>query len=195
MPVKRNKWTDEHTARLKELYPVETIERTAEILGFGCTTIKEKAREYGLSKGMNGEWLDKAAIIRNNFENHSYSELAQMAGVSKTTVARIVSQLGLKRTTSVNSGIRSRIRHNILKREKRRLIFGLDPLTGIKVVTNRAKIRFRAKLKSAGYIVERAANILYFTSEENRDTKKELAASKYGLRFAPWPHEELTVAI
>lgn len=193
--MRRSRWTEEHTARLRDRYPVETIEKTAEILGFGCTTIKEKVREYGLSKGMNSDWLDKAAIIRNNFDNHSYSELAEMTGISKTSVARIAAELGLKRTSSDNTGIRSRVRHSMLKREKRRLIFGLDPLTGIKIVTNRKKIRLRAKLKSAGYIVERAANVLYFLSEECRDLKKETAAAKYGLRFAPWPNEKLIIAI
>lgn len=188
------KWNDTHTAMLRELYPVETLERTAEIIGFSRTTVKEKAKRFGIYKGMKPEWLEKAAIIRNNFESHSYSELAGLAETSKTTVARIVSALGLKRTKKENKGIRSRVRQSLIKREKRRVIFGFEPITRIKVVTNRTKIRLRAELKSAGYIVGRAANILYFTSEESRNENKEQKAAMHGLRFAPWPCDEEPLA-
>lgn len=184
------KWTDVHTEMLRELYPVETIERAAEIIGFGETTIKAKARKYGIVKGMNGDWLEKAAIVRNNFHTHSFAEIGDMIGATKTTVARIAGQLGLKRTRREDSSIRSRVRTAMVNREKRRVIFGFDPITRIKVVTNRTKIRLRSELKSAGYIVERAANILYFKSEDERDLRKEEEASRHGLRFAPWPYKE-----
>lgn len=187
-------WNDTHTAMLRELYPVESLERTAELIGFSRTTIRQKAARYGIDKAMNPEWLEKADVIRNNFDSFSYSELAGMTGSSKTTVVRIASALGLKRTRKVNSGIRSRVRKAMVKREKRRIIFGLDPVTGIKVVTNRTKIRLRSELKAAGYIVERAANILYFKSEDGRNLRKEQKASRHGLRFAPWPYEEESLA-
>lgn len=190
----KKRWTREHTAMLRELYPVETIEKTAEIIGFSQTTIKHKARQSGIEKGMNGDWLDKAAIVRDNFDTSSYAEIGELIGVSKTTVARIARRLGLSRTRNGNKSIRSRVRHDMVRREKRRVIFGFDPVTRIKVVTNRTKIRLRAELKSAGYIVERAANILYFKSEDSRNEKKETVASRYGLRFAPWPYGEEPLA-
>lgn len=190
----KKQWTEAHTDMLRELYPVETIGRTAELMGFCATTIKAKVRKYGLTKGMSGEWLERAAVVRNNFYTHSYAEIGKMIGATKTTVARIAKSLGLKRTRRENKGIRSRVRHDMVKREKRRVIFGLDPVTGIKVVTNRTKIRLRAELKAAGYIVERTANILYFKSESDRNMYKERKASMHGLRFAPWPHEEESLA-
>lgn len=188
------KWNDRHTAMLRELYPVETLERTAEIIGFSRATVRQKAMRFGIEKAMRPEWLDKADVIRNNFGSHSYSELADMIGSSKTTVVRIATALGLKRTRKTNSGIRSRVRRELVRREKRRVIFGLDPVTRIKVVTNRARIRLRAEMKSAGYIVQRAANILYFRSEDDRNLRKEQKASRHGLRFAPWPQEEESLA-
>lgn len=186
----KRQWTDSHTEMLRELYPVETIERTAEIIGFSRTTIKVKARKFGIVKGMNVEWLDKATVVRNNFDSHSFAEIADMIGATKTTVARIAGKLGLRRTRKENRHIRSRVRKDMVKREKRRVIFGFDPVTRIKVVTNRRRIRLRAELKAAGYIVERMANILYFKSEDCRDLNKENIASRHGLRFAPWPYEE-----
>lgn len=188
------KWNERHTAMLRELYPVETLERTAELIGFSRATVRQKAARLGIEKAMRPEWLDKADVIRNNFDSHSYSELAAMVGSSKTTVVRIASALGLKRTRKTNSGIRSRVRKAMVSREKRRVIFGLDPITRIKVVTNRTKIRLRAELKSAGYIVARAANTLYFRSEEDRNMRKEQKASRHGLRFAPWPCGEESLA-
>ncbi len=188
------KWNERHTAMLRELYPVETLERTAELIGFSRATVRQKAMRFGIEKAMRPEWLDKADVIRNNFDSHSYSELADMVGSSRTTVARIAAALGLKRTRKTNSGIRSRVRRELVRREKRRVIFGLDPVTRIKVVTNRARIRLRAEMKSAGYIVERAANILYFRSEDDRNMRKEQKASRHGLRFAPWPQEEESLA-
>ena len=186
----KRQWTYAHTEMLLELYPVETIERTAEIIGFSRTTIKVKARKFGIVKGMNVEWLDKATVVRNNFDSHSFAEFADMIGATKTTVARIAGKLGLRRTRKENRHIRSRVRKDMVKREKRRVIFGFDPVTRIKVVTNRRRIRLRAELKAAGYIVERMANILYFKSEDCRNLNKENIASRHGLRFAPWPYEE-----
>lgn len=189
----KRQWTDTHTEMLRDLYPVETIERTAEIIGFCPTTIKVKARKYGIVKGMSVEWLDKAAIVRNHFDTHSFAEIGKKIGATKTTVARIARKLGLKRTRQDNKVVRSRVRKDIVKREKRRVIFGFDPITRIKVVTNRRRIRLRAELKAAGYIVERMANILYFKSEDCRNLNKENIASRHGLSFAPWPYEESLV--
>ena len=109
----KRQWTYAHTEMLLELYPVETIERTAEIIGFSRTTIKVKARKFGIVKGMNVEWLDKATVVRNNFDSHSFAEIADMIGATKTTVARIAGKLGLRRTRKENRHIRSRVRKDI----------------------------------------------------------------------------------
>ncbi len=91
----KRQWTYAHTEMLLELYPVETIERTAEIIGFSRTTIKVKARKFGIVKGMNVEWLDKATVVRNNFDSHSFAEIADMIGATKTTVAELPGSWGL----------------------------------------------------------------------------------------------------
>ena len=65
------------------------------------------------------------------------------------------------------------------------MVFGLEPVTRVKVVSNRTKVRIRAQLKSKGYIVGEERDILYYTTEASRKTKLENRGRKHGLRFYP----------
>ena len=69
------------------------------------------------------------------------------------SVSRIAGQLGRKRSPAERHDITSRVRSDMIHRERRRVIFGLEPVTRIKVVSNRARVRLRSHLKRKGYTV------------------------------------------
>lgn len=191
-------WTDDMVKTLTSLYPVETTSYVSSVLGVCETTVKNKAKELGIEKFAKSEWLSRAEYIRNHFYSKSFSEIGKALGITKNSVSRIAGQIGLRRTEKENCDVKSRVRTELIKREKRRIIFGLDPITNIKVVTNRPRIKLRAWLKAKGYIVGEKRNVMYYPADIIRCHNQESRGSELGLRFLPLPIEDellLTTAI
>lgn len=184
--MKKTIWTDDSIAYLKENYPYTTDTTIAQHLCVNRKTVSLKAKELGLEKGIRPEWLDLAERVRELHDSHSNAEIAAITGISSRSVSRIVAVLGLRRTKKEEQSIRSRIRQDIMKREKRRVIFGLPPITRIKVVTNKPRIKMRHSLKKAGYLVIRGQNVMYYHPDMERDHSREDIGRKLGLRFEPW---------
>lgn len=184
--MKKTIWTDDSIAYLKENYPYTTDTAIAQHLCVNRKTVSLKAKELGLEKGIRPEWLDLAERVRDLLGSHSNAEIAAITGISSRSVSRIVAVLGLRRTKKEKQSIRSRIRQDIMKREKRRVIFGLPPITRIKVVTNKPRIKMRHSLKKAGYLVIRGQNVMYYHPDMERDHSREDIGRKLGLRFEPW---------
>lgn len=184
--MKKTIWTDDSIAYLKENYPHTTDTAIAQHLCVNRKTVSLKAKELGLEKGIRPEWLDLAERVRELHGSHSNAEIATITGISSRSVSRIVAVLGLRRTKKEEQSIRSRIRQDIMKREKRRVIFGLPPITKIKVVTNKPRIKMRHSLKKAGYLVIRGQNVMYYHPDMERDHSREDIGRKLGLRFEPW---------
>ena len=160
------------------------------MLQVGVTAVKAKARELGLEKLAKSRWLERAGHISRHFGNRSYAEIADDLGVSRTTVSRMARKLGLNRSKAQGYEISSRVRREMVRRERRRAIFGLDPLTRIKVISHRAKVRIRSRLKAKGYITGVHRNILYFTEATCRKERLEAKAARLGLAFQPFPDGE-----
>ncbi len=184
--MKKTIWTDDSIAYLKENYPYTTDTAIAQHLCVNRKTVSLKAKELGLEKGIRPEWLDLAERVRELHGSHSNAEIAAITGISSRSVSRIVAVLCLRRTKKEEQSIRSRIRQDIMKREKRRVIFGLPPITKIKVVTNKPRIKMRHSLKKAGYLVIRGQNVMYYHPDMERDLSREDIGRKLGLRFEPW---------
>lgn len=183
--MERKKWTEKTVAMLKELYPVETNAQTSNLTGMSVTAVKTMARKLGLSKEPVEENVEWIKHVLRHFHNRSFGEMAAELGVTKTTIHRIASKLGLKRTREENASVNSRVRCEMIRRERRRAIFGLEPVTNIKVFTNRPRILLRAKLKAVGYIVGKERNILYYTGNLKRRIQMEARGVKLGLHFFP----------
>ena len=182
MRKKRTNWTEQKIAVLIQLYPIETTPRTAEVLGMCERAVKEKAR-----------WMEHADYVRNHFTHRSYAEIGKELGISREYARRIAVRMGLKRTALEDFKVLSRIHSDIMRRERRRVIFGLSPITRIKVVSNRARVRLRSWLKSKGYIAGEEYGILYYTDDLHRIQESELRGAKLGFRFLPYPSEETIV--
>lgn len=121
--MKKTIWTDDSIAYLKENYPHTTDTAIAQHLCVNRKTVSLKAKELGLEKGIRPEWLDLAERVRELHGSHSNAEIAAITGISSRSVSRIVAVLCLRRTKKEEQSIRSRIRQDIMKREKRRVIW------------------------------------------------------------------------
>ena len=181
--MKKTDWTDRMLAALVELYPVETTAYTAAVLNLSESTVKLKARELGLVKMAKSRWMERADYIRNHFQECSFSEIGKALGITRMSVGRIAAALGQKHLIS------SRIRTQMVKRERRRIVFGLEPVTGIRVISNRAKVRVRSNLKSNGYIISEEHNVIYYTGTTERRERLESRGIRLGLHILPLPED------
>ena len=178
-------WTDEMLSELRNNYRLETDMALTGRLGMCSKTLVGKARSLGLSK--KPVRTNKAAIemVSRLYENHSYSEMARMAGISPRTVSRMVKSLHLQRTPLMERQIRSRRRKELIRRERAHVLYGLPQKTNIKVVSNRPRIVLRSKLKAKGYKVFAGSNVIYYYKWQKRCHLRERNGRKLGLRFEP----------
>ena len=193
MRKRRTNWTEQKIALLVQLYPIETTPHTAQVLDMSERSVKMKARQLGLKKMEKTRWLERADYIRNHFGHRSFAEIGKDLGVSREYVRRIAANMGLKRTPSEDFNLFSRIHTDIMRRERRRVIFGLSPITRIKVVSNRARVRLRSWLRSQGYVAGEEYGILYYPDHIRRIKESEMRGAKLGFRFLPFPVEATVV--
>ena len=191
--MKWNRWNDQMVSLLIELYPVETTAHTAAVLEMSVSAVKYKAKELGLGKLAKSKWMERADHIRSHFNEESFTEIGEKLGVTRVTVSRIASKMGLKRSKHEGYKVSSRVRQKMVRRERRRMVFGLDPITRINVISNRAKVRLRYRLKVKGYILSGQKNLMYYTENTFRKQRLENRGMKLGIRFQPVPQEDIIV--
>lgn len=180
-------WTEEQLNLLCQNYQTETNEQLAQRLGISTRTLRRKAKKLGLAKR---EPVTKTKqiedLVRDMYPNHSLKEIAAQANISWRTVRRMAVQMELTRTPEEESRMRSRIRTSLIKSERRRITFGLEQRTNMKLVCNLERIQLRSKLKGYGYIVFKGNNTIYYPSELKRHPVREEHARKVGIKFEPW---------
>ena len=75
-------------------------------------------------------------------------------------------------------------RKKTFKAEKRRVLFGLEQKTGLRVVqAPKAKIRLRNGLRKKGYEIARASNEAFITAATHRSEVMEHRAISMGISF------------
>lgn len=152
--TKRTVWTPDHDEILKVRFDTDYLHDIASHIGCTRSTVCRHARRLGLKKkNPSGRNRDARAFILMEYPNLAYQEMAERTGLNKHTITRIARELGLERTEEQLRDIRSRRRKELIQKERRRIIFGLDQRTNIKVVSNNQKIRLRGSLKRLGYIL------------------------------------------
>lgn len=115
----------------------------------------------------------------------SYTEMAELLGISRRSVMRIAAQWNISRTAEQKRHIMSKSRKELLKKEKRRVTFGLDQKTRLKVFPNKERHKLRFLLKRKGYIVTPGDNQVYYPNERIRKYDYEIKGKSLGLRFSP----------
>lgn len=180
-------WNEEMLFTLRELFPTATNAAIAARLGIGTRQVAMKAAELGLGKGYEARRAAAVKVVLDNYGHHPYSELSIMAGVSVRTVSRIAAGHGLTRSAAESASFISARRKETVRRERLRMRIGLDPLTKVKVTSDRKRTCLRNRLKQSGYIVLRGSNIIYFTPDVARSTQREDTGASLGLVFRPLP--------
>lgn len=186
--TKRTLWTPDHDDILKERFHTDCLHDIASHIGCTCSTVSNHARRLGLRKiSPSGRNSDARSFVLIEYPNLSYQEMAERTGLHRETIRIIARELGLERTPEQLRKIRSRRRKELIQKERRRIIFGLDQKTNIKVVSNHQKIRLRGSLKRLGYILGTDGHTFYYYPGLRRHPIKESNGRALGFTFLPLP--------
>ena len=186
--AKRTLWTPDHDDILKERFHTDCLHDIASHIGCTCSTVSNHARRLGLRKNSSsGRNSDARSFVLIEYPNLSYQEMAERTGLHRETIRIIARELGLERTPEQLRKIRSRRRKELIQKERRRIIFGLDQKTNIKVVSNHQKIRLRGSLKRLGYILGTDGHTFYYYPGLRRHPVKESNGRALGFTFLPLP--------
>lgn len=186
--AKRTLWTPDHDDILKERFHTDCLHDIASHIGCTCSTVSSHARRLGLRKiSPSGRNSDARSFVLIEYPNLSYQEMAERTGLHRETIRIIARELGLERTPEQLRKIRSRRRKELIQKERRRIIFGLDQKTNIKVVSNHQKIRLRGSLKRLGYIIGTDGHTFYYYPGLRRHPVKESNGRALGFTFLPLP--------
>ena len=186
--TKRTLWTPDHDDILKERFHTDCLHDIASHIGCTCSTVSNHARLLGLRKNSpSGRNSDARSFVLIEYPNLSYQEMAERTGLHRETIRIIARELGLERTPEQLRKIRSRRRKELIQKERRRIIFGLDQKTNIKVVSNHQKIRLRGSLKRLGYILGTDGHTFYYYPGLRRHPIKESNGRALGFTFLPLP--------
>ena len=186
--TKRTLWTPDHDDILKERFHTDCLHDIASYIGCTCSTVSNHARRLGLRKNSSsGRNSDARSFVLIEYPNLSYQEMAERTGLHRETIRIIARELGLERTPEQLRKIRSRRRKELIQKERRRIIFGLDQKTNIKVVSNHQKIRLRGSLKRLGYILGTDGHTFYYYPGLRRHPIKESNGRALGFTFLPLP--------
>lgn len=186
--TKRTLWTPDHDDILKERFHTDCLHDIASHIGCTCSTVSNHARRLGLRKNSpSGRNSDARSFVLIEYPNLSYQEMAERTGLHRETIRIIARELGLERTPEQLRKIRSRRRKELIQKERRRIIFGLDQKTNIKVVSNHQKIRLRGSLKRLGYILGTDGHTFFYYPGLRRHPIKESNGRALGFTFLPLP--------
>lgn len=177
-------WTESRLSILYELCREgKTYREMSEILGVNLSVIYKKVKRLGIYKEiLKNDDVEKSILDLLN--THSYQDIANIIGVSKRTVLRVVKKYNFVKSKDIRKKLFTTKIKELRKSESRRVLFGLEQKSKLKVVTNKKKIRLRYSLKKRGYICdERGGSILKITGDTTRSIYLEKKGSVYGFQF------------
>lgn len=127
--------------------------------------------------------LDTVEKVKLMLQDHSISEIANETGISRRTVCNIIRQWNITRSSEQLSIIRSRIRKKLVQDERRRVIFGQEQVSNIKVVNNKDKHSLKYRLKRVGYFNVEDKNTFYYNLQTKRNPSYEKKCEKLGIKI------------
>lgn len=179
---KQERWLTAHFKHTKN-------QECAERLGISLRSVVRIARSLGLAKSR--QFMAKCqhetaeAAQRSHRLNGTYPPKGFR--IPKSDVGRFKpgvssrDRLGAKREDErIRKSAESR--RATIKRERARILFGLEQRTKLKLFSNPKKIQYRYELRQRGYLIARGASEAYVGPDTQRSPIVETNARKHGIR-------------
>lgn len=183
--------TPEQLAWFTENFDHTKNQELADRLGTSYRTVTRMARELGLWKSK--EFV--AAMQRNASEHGARANRAMGGNAGAVNLLKYGKATRFKPGTTQRDRMsedayaamlvkRGAARKELFRKERRRVIFGLEQQTNLRVVQcPREKVLLRLNLRRHGYEIARASNEAVITPNTRRSKKMEERAEKMGIRF------------
>ena len=142
------------------------------------------ARELGLTKSRNH--IKKVAKENSDLAHVILKEMGwppkgYVIPNQEKRIEKLRARKGIKRKKASIEKFKETMKE-IRKSESRRVLFGLEQKTNIKVTkAPRRKIHIRSKMRGFGYHIEKGSNFAFCDSETARNKYFENEAKKYGI--------------
>lgn len=177
-----------------------------EKFGIGESTLHRVARKHGLKKSrqfmkkMQAEITEKARQTceafglydelaeRKRAEMQAYKERGEEIPYGFRKGVSSIERLGRKKFEETMRKAQE-TRRQTIKSERRRLVFGMEQRTKMKLhiggfdERQRKKTCHRHLFRKHGYIVERGGNTIYYDEQTRRSKQMEANAPMYGLKI------------
>lgn len=163
----------------------------ADRLGTSYRTVTRMARELGLWKSK--EFV--AAMQRNASEHGARANRLMGGNAGAVNLLKYGKATRFKPGTTQRDRMsedayaamlvkRGAARKELFRKERRRVIFGLEQQTNLRVVQcPKEKVLLRNSLRKRGYEIPRASNEATVTNETRRSIRMEARAEKMGIKF------------
>lgn len=129
--------------------------------------------------------LEMKEKVREMLSYKSISEIAKETGLSERSVCTIQRQWGIERSPEQLKQIRSRVRKELVNKERMRVNWGADQKTNLKVVCNKQRHSLKYRLKRIGYKTGLIPNLFHYDENTKRNLEYEKAAKTLGLTITP----------
>lgn len=113
--------------------------------------------------------------------DYSTREIALLCNISQRSVFKIIQQSNIKREPGQLKSIRSKVRKKLVQDERRRVIFGTEQKTNLKVFSNRERHSMKYKLKRKGYKKGDLPNTFFYSEETKRNPSYEMKSKSLGI--------------
>jgi hypothetical protein len=198
----------------KKLFPIHSNRRIAEWFGLSFSSIQSFKRELGLKKSMKAVKREQARDIKKICEANGYYD--SLRGKAPSEACRAAAKkkreegfhplLTLKeknpRKYRKTMEKWSKARKELFAKEQRRMLYGLERKTKLRVLLSPLSPSARSfkcsMIKRFDYFADDAhPNWLCYDSETRRNTHSEATAQRHGLRLVegedtPSQHNEFT---
>lgn len=208
---------DEQKEWLKKAYPVNENKRIAKAMGIGISRLRDFARELGLEKSEEGKKIilrrSRIAAAKTNEKNgcydrkrgHPVSE-ATMAGCRRRWEEERMGlrenpQKRIKREEPEKYRVwvekRSHERKESIRKEKMRMMYGLERKTKLKPVVlvpySKSQIHHRSNALKRGYVLDvecsegsESRYVIYYDEDTKRNARFENNCIADGFKIMPW---------
>lgn len=176
-------WSEHDAAVFMSLYSRYTYQELSEAFGVSIEALRYKAAKLGLGRKRQAPLPSLVDEVKRLYTDFSLREIKAILGISDWMLRRIIRENSLSKSKEKMKAIQSRLRTELVKKERRNINWGFKQRSAVKVYRDQSAIDMRYRLRKAGYYVGRGERTVYYNSLTRRSMRLEKSAVRMGFVF------------